>query len=274
MTDPQPLPSVDVWSAHLEDCLAPDTLAACARLMSPAESQRAMRFHFQRDRERHVVSRAVLRTVLASKLGERPEQLQFDTGPHGKPHLKHDSALGRRLSFSLSHADDLIVLAVTLDHAVGIDVESTKRHAPLDVVRRNFAAVEIQAFDALTDLPRHVDLQTDLFWSCWTLKESLIKATGEGLHAPLNRFGFSFDAEERVHLHARPDTAEGAQRWWFGQWAPSEHHLGALCVAWPAHDARQDARPPRIRMHRFVPLQGDIDVPLTMLRSTTGRDAR
>lgn len=264
MTAPPPLPAVDLWITYLDDCITPARLAAYSRLLPQAETERAMRFHFQRDRDRHVVTRALLRTVLASIVGDRPEWLQFATGPYGKPFLQHDSDIGRRLSFSLSHTDDLVMLAVTQDHALGIDVENTRRQAPLDVVRRHFAEVEVKAFEALV----HPWQQTDLFWSCWTLKESLIKATGEGLHTPLDRFGFTFDAHDRVTLHASPGTAEGAGHWWAGQWAPTEHHLAALCVAWPA-----GAQVPAVRARRIVPLQSETDLSIPFLRSTTGRHA-
>lgn len=267
MSASPPLPALDLWITHLDECLTPARLAAYSQLLPPAEAERARRFHFQRDRDRHVVTRALLRTVLASLVGERPEQLQFATGPHGKPFLQHDSDIGRRLSFSLSHTDDLVMLGVTQDHALGIDVERTTRAAPLEVARRQFAEVEVKAFQALAN-PQQ---QTDLFWSCWTLKESLIKATGEGLHTPLDRFGFSFDTQDHVTLHASPGTAEGTGRWWVGQWAPTEHHLAALCVAWPAGSSPASAQAPAVRARRIVPLQGDTDLPIQFLRSTTGR---
>lgn len=269
MTAPPPLPALDLWITHLDECLTPARLAAYSRLLPQAETERAMRFHFQRDRDRHVVTRALLRTVLASIVGERPERLQFATGPHGKPFLQHDRDIGRRLSFSLSHTDDLVMLGVTRDHALGIDVENTNRLAPLDVVPRHFAEVEVKAFEAQTQAQH----QTDLFWSCWTLKESLIKATGEGLHTPLNRFGFTFDVHDRVTLHASPGTAEGAGHWWAGQWAPTEHHLAALCVAWPADTSLASAQAPAVRARRIVPLQGETDLSIQFLRSTTGRYA-
>ncbi len=267
MSTHQSSPTLTVWIAHLYECVTPGALAACSRLLTPAEAERARRFHFQRDRDRHVVTRALLRTVLASIVGEHPEQLQFATGPHGKPFLQHDSDIGRRLSFSLSHTDDLVMLGVTQDHALGIDVENTTRLAPLDVAHRQFAEVEVKAFQALTQAQQ----QTDLFWSCWTLKESLIKATGEGLHTPLDRFGFSFDAHDRVTLHASPGTAEGAGHWWVGQWAPTEHHLAALCMAWPAATSPDGTQAPAVRARRIVPLQGETDLSIQFLRSTTGR---
>lgn len=269
MTAPPPLPALDLWITHLDECLAPARLAAYSQLLPADETERARRFHFQRDRDRHVVTRALLRTVLASIVGERPEALQFATGPHGKPFLQHDSDIGRRLSFSLSHTDDLVMLGVTQDHALGIDVENTTRQAPLDVVHRHFADVEVRAFNALT----HPQQQTDLFWSCWTLKESLIKATGEGLHTPLDRFGFTFDANDRLTLHASPGTAEGAGHWWAGQWAPTAHHLAALCVAWPAGTSPESAQAPAVRARHIIPLQGETDMPIRFLRSTTGRHA-
>ena len=218
-------------------------LPAWQTSLSADEHARAARFHFVRDQVRFTLARALLREVLGRLTGQPPAALRFGQGPQGKPFVMDEAGQDSGLAFNLSHTDDLVLLAVHRDGlTLGVDVESTRRHAPMKVARRQFAPVEAAAIDALSD-PAHHEAQVHLFWSCWTLKESLIKATGEGLHTPLSRFGFELLPDEgRITLEAHAGTPEGDTTWRFGQWRPSPHHLAALCVAAPGHPVvHQDA---------------------------------
>lgn len=219
-------------------------LPAWQACLSADERTRAARFHFVRDQVRFTLARALLREVLGNLTGQAPAEVRFGQGPQGKPFVQDETGRDCGLAFNLSHTDDLVLLAVHRDGLpLGVDVECTRRHAPLQVAHRQFAPVEVAALDALGD-PAHHAAQTHLFWSCWTLKESLIKATGEGLHTPLSRFGFELAPNEgRITLHARAGTPEGDTAWRFGQWQPSPHHLAALCVAAPQPLSPSDQAP-------------------------------
>jgi 4'-phosphopantetheinyl transferase len=257
---------LDLRIAHVAECLAPSLTTAYARLLSPDEAARHARFRFQRDQDRYLVSRALLRTALAQKVAQAPGELVFKTSPYGKPSLLQACDSGARLCFSLSHAEDTILLAIATDCELGVDIENTDRPAPLEVVRSQFADVEVQAVLA----PDRSASSDELFWALWTLKESLIKATGEGLHAPLNRFGFVLNAHHQgIGLHAAPDTPEGARSWWLGQWAPTPRHLAAVCMAWPntAPQARGDS--PTVRATKVTPLVGESDLQIELLRSSS-----
>jgi 4'-phosphopantetheinyl transferase len=257
---------LDLRIAHLDECLAPELMSAYSKLLSPAEAARRGRFRFQRDQDRYVVSRALQRTVLAQMVTDLPHKLEFETNAYGKPRLLHISDIGKRLSFSLSHTDDAILLAVAMDCELGVDIENTDRAPPLEIIRGNFAEVEVQALRAAG-----LSAQQDaLFWSIWTLKESLVKATGEGLHAPLNRFGFTLAPTTRsVVLQASPETTEGTRIWWFGQWAPTPHHLAAVSLAWPIAGMKGPAQAPQIRAKKVVPLMDECDLEIALIRSST-----
>jgi hypothetical protein len=68
-------------------------------------------------------SPAALRLVLAVYLGEEPERIRLERGEHGKPRLAGDRA---RLEFNLSHSGELALVAVSGEHAVGVDVERVR----------------------------------------------------------------------------------------------------------------------------------------------------
>jgi 4'-phosphopantetheinyl transferase len=64
-----------------------------------------------------------LHRVLAVYLGQQPQQIRFERGEHGKPHLA-DAAI--RLEFNLSHSGELALVAVSGEHEVGVDVERVR----------------------------------------------------------------------------------------------------------------------------------------------------
>src|SRR6185503_6129431 len=74
---------VHVWRAQLSERRPEDW----GHLLSPAESIRAGRFHFERDRARFICGRSLLRTILGRYLATDPCELRFMEGPHGKPEL-------------------------------------------------------------------------------------------------------------------------------------------------------------------------------------------
>ena len=60
-------------------------------MLSSAELARNQRYRFARDRHRDLVARALLRSSLGGLLDTRPEDVEFEMGAKGKPHLKPKS---------------------------------------------------------------------------------------------------------------------------------------------------------------------------------------
>src|SRR6266853_1327651 len=57
--------------------VGPDAVSASATLLSDRERERARRFAFDLDRNRFIVARALLRQLLAARLGVRPEAVEL-----------------------------------------------------------------------------------------------------------------------------------------------------------------------------------------------------
>ena len=210
---------VHVWCVDL-DAAGADGGAEAAGL-SADERTRAARFHFARDRARFLRRRAALRHLLAGYAGREPHALVFAQGAHGKPALP-----GTGLEFNLSHSGGCAVLAVTRGRRVGVDVERIEaERATLAVARRFFAPTEAAAVAAAAPAERAVT-----FFRCWTRKEAYVKARGEGLSLPLDRFEVPLEPNATDALTvARDDHAE-ARRWSLRELVPAPQHLGALVV--------------------------------------------
>lgn len=207
----------------------PDALAARYHaLLAPDERVLQQRFLFEKDRRRYLVTRALVRDVLARCTGGRPEALRFEADAFGKPRLLDQDASRPALAFNLTHTDDLVMLAVTRGRRIGVDVERSDRAAPLEIAQRYFAPQETAAMRSLP-----VQAQPARFWQLWTLKESYVKAYGMGLSIPLDGFHFGFDAAAPggVVLGFEPARWQDEPgRWWFRPFQPTAGHQAALCV--------------------------------------------
>lgn len=194
-------------------------------VLSPEEVERAARFHFDRDRERFVRARAVLRTLLGRYLGADPAGLHFRLNEYGKPALAgewEDSGI----SFNLSHSDEVVLYAFARGREVGVDVERVRpEFAGEDIAARFFAAPEVEA---LRRTP--AEARAAAFFSCWTRKEAYVKARGGGLSLPLDGFAVSVDAAAREVALSVFGHAEVGERWTIIGLIPAAGYVAALAA--------------------------------------------
>src|SRR5690349_12208663 len=127
----------DVWLVDPAHARERGLVSRYPALLSPAETAHYEGLRVERVRERYLVSRALVRTVLPRRLGVAPADVVLRTRSHGRPEL---AAPGdrRRLDFNLSHTDGLIVLAVTDGTPIGVDVERTDRDVDAVVLAERY----------------------------------------------------------------------------------------------------------------------------------------
>lgn len=203
-----------VWSLDVDE-------AARGRLfahLSEDEVARALRFVFDRDRHRYVVARGRMREILARILGTTAAALRFSYSVHGKPSL---SAAGAQLHFNLSHSDGLAALGVSHTRELGVDVEH-ERPLKEDIAERFFSIGEVAALRALPESE-----QLEAFYRCWTRKEAVVKAIGEGLSRPLDSFDVTLDAGT-ARLLRMDGEADGPETWQLAPFVPAPGFAGAL----------------------------------------------
>ena len=144
-------------------------------VLDDGERARAERFAVEDVKRRFVLSHAALRLILARRLGGDWRDIRYDTVANGKPCLA-GSAAGR-LEFNMSHSGDLMVVALSADRPVGVDVEAWRTIDRLrGLAETILAARELAVFDGLSsgDASR-------VLLRLWTFKEAVVKALGLGL---------------------------------------------------------------------------------------------
>ncbi len=146
-------------------------LARFAAKLDAAETARAARFVFDKHRRRFIAAHGFLREVLARELSRESAALEFEFGLQGKPRVKH-----AQLHFSLTHTGEHALVAVA-GFELGLDAEeirATRVDAPL--ARRVMTPEE---FESWSQAPREV--QVLAFFRLWSAKESVMKASGQGM---------------------------------------------------------------------------------------------
>ena len=196
---------------------------ACASLLSEAERERARRFAFPRDARRFIVGRARLRQLIAVRLGVPPESVELAYGARGKPCLANPRR-DRDLRFNLSRCHDVAVYVFSFGRDVGIDVEAVRIIRDADAIAaRWFSRAEHAAYQALDARQKPLG-----FFNCWTRKEAFVKALGEGLFHPLDRFDVSLAPGAPAELFRIERTARDDRTWHMESFSPAPGFVAAV----------------------------------------------
>ena len=187
--------AIHVWRAEL--AVDPVTFRRLENMLADDECERAARFIFQQDRDRFIAARGILRDVLSRYLQCEPRNIEFSYGPRGKPAISSGQSR-HPLRLNLSHSHGLALIGVSREREIGIDVERIRpEFAGEEIGKRYFSPREIAELSRLPE-----ELRTEGFFLCWTRKEAYIKAKGDGLHIPLDRFDVSLTPGRPAELNS------------------------------------------------------------------------
>jgi 4'-phosphopantetheinyl transferase len=215
---------IHVWTARLVDDQR--VTAALLPLLSRQERARAAQFSFQRDRVRFIQAHGSVRQILSSYSGAGAATLTFARHGDGKPYLV-PQANCPDLQFSVSHSGDCCMVAVRLDHSIGIDVEKVRDlQRAIDIAQYYFTPAESRALAALQET-----LRRDAFFALWTHKEATVKGLGLSLAANLSRVEFDVDPVGGLRLVAWDGDQSLAQRWSVLHLNPAPGYVAAVASA-------------------------------------------
>jgi 4'-phosphopantetheinyl transferase len=149
------------------------------RVLDATEQTQAGKFKNDLLRKRYIEVHGRLRTVLAQLLNEPPEKIRIKTAEHGKPYLVDTP----ELAFNLSHSENVMVIAVSWNCRLGVDIEfCTPRTSLAGLVDKCFAVEEIAYWRQLPEAQKTLE-----FYRFWTRKEAFVKAIGRGIALGLNQ---------------------------------------------------------------------------------------
>ncbi|MDI1464648.1 4'-phosphopantetheinyl transferase superfamily protein [Catellatospora sp. KI3] len=198
----------DVRPAHLD-------------LLSDAERQRRAALRRPEDQARQTAAAALLRLAAGQELSQDPHSVRVERScpdcavPHGRPVLP-----GTGLHVSVSHSGDRIAVVLGRGGPLGVDVEQA-------VPDRDVAGLSRLALSP-AELARGVPDQAG-FYTYWTRKESVLKATGDGLRTAMTKIEVSAPHEPpRLHRYdGRPEIVAGSAMYTL---SPGDGYHAALTV--------------------------------------------
>ena len=164
------------------------------------------------EKQREASAAPAVRALLASYLGVAPETLRCERGEHGKPWLAG-------LQFNLSHTGTALLLGVSWNIELGVDLERIARpiRSLPELAQRWFAPREALALARLPEA-----MQPLAFLRLWTCKEAVLKCSGVGISSGLERVELALSADGTVSgLHD-----DGS--WRVLALVPDAAHIGAL----------------------------------------------
>ena len=142
--------------------------------LSVPEREKASRFRFDADARRFVLGRLAIRRLLAEIGGLAPRSLQIAIDELGKPTCPQLPAL----SFNLSHSGDFVLIGLSPQQPIGVDVEAHVTPFPADIA----PLLGQQEDELIARAP--AEQAARLFYTFWTVKEAALKALGCGLAVP------------------------------------------------------------------------------------------
>ena len=217
---------VHVWRAHLED--SSGQASRYLPYLSADERARAERFRVLPPRHQFVSSRGILRKLLSHYVGVPAATLRIENNLQGKPALADPSFLP--LQFNVSHTSGMALLAITVEHPVGIDVEKIDRAlCDQDIAARYFSPREAAHLSSLSP-----DLRTQQFFAYWTCKEAYLKMRGIGLSGGLAQCEIALDPDGVKANVSMTDGSIRKDECSLFRVHPGHAHIGALAVNCPS----------------------------------------
>ncbi|HEY6011810.1 MAG TPA: 4'-phosphopantetheinyl transferase superfamily protein [Nitrospirota bacterium] len=215
--------SVHLWWISLKD--QSSYKSEYVQCLSGEEKERAGRFHFEKDRERYLISHGILRRILASYTGKEPRSLRFRTDTLGKPEIERGPG-EPMISFNLSHSADMMLLGVARDRRIGVDVELiSPRIDFLRIAERYFTTEEA---GLIREAP--IERQMKLFFAIWTNKEAYLKALGCGLGGGLQCCPSLDEPQSTLVISGLPVQIKSLDEWTIISMSPADDYAASIVV--------------------------------------------
>lgn len=195
--------SVHLWLTHITSF----EIDKIFDLLSEDEIDNGEKFYFVKDRKTYLVSRGLLRFLLAQYANISARDISFHYNRFGKPQVSFPPS--DEIFFNVTHSGEFCLIAISHSNQIGVDIELIK---PVDyeLLSKNiFSVTEKAEFNSISD-----DLKPTSFFCGWTRKESFIKGIGEGLSFPLQNFSVTLNHEtliSNVEIHS--ENSEIYQGW-------------------------------------------------------------
>jgi 4'-phosphopantetheinyl transferase len=175
---------VDIWVANPDALLQAES---ALKLLSNQDWSALNRTQDPSIRRSGVAARVLLRIGLSQAADHKvpPSDWRFATAANNRPVVAGGLPL---VHFSISHVDQLAIVAISLTHDVGIDVECIDQNVSKNVIAE---FCHLDEHHSVGGLPRPQEIRE--FIRLWTLKEAYAKMIGLGHALDFKMIKFTLD---------------------------------------------------------------------------------
>ncbi len=165
-----------LYALKYESELSPQERSSLCLLLGYETTQRVKQYHKLADQDRSLLGEYLAKMLINGKTDIDVSDLSFKRLEFGKPFCPEAS----EIHFNISHAGEWIICGIS-DNPIGVDVEQI-----IPVKRELFCSV-LTAHEQLHCSNRSVNEMSREFFRYWSIKESIVKALGQGFAiSPLN----------------------------------------------------------------------------------------
>ena len=194
----------DIWKIEFNEIPLSTELI---NIISKEEHEKAKKFFKKIDYTSYIITHAYLRIILTNYYKHvKPNDWKFKKNMYGKPQISNNHDIS--LYFNLSHTASCVYMIFSSYKQCGIDVED-KKNIDLD---DNMLDLVFSEYEKKYFLNKNKNLS--LFYTYWTLKESYVKAIGEGfnidpkevdfknkVNIDTNKIYFTIDEKDHYFVH-------------------------------------------------------------------------
>lgn len=177
--------------------------------LSEDEVSKTHKLQCEEDRNSYIAAHALLRQSLSVIGNTSPHSWRFSTSQNGKPRVVSTPELPE-INVNLSHTHGMVVVSLSKNFDVGVDVEKLDRDIELEFWDYVLEENESQG---LSRLPEHRRVIS--FIELWTIKEALLKASGQGLTVKMNKISCALNPGRLLDAGPLPKTGKDWKIWQF-----------------------------------------------------------
>ncbi len=176
--------------------------------------------------------RFYLKLLLGAYLGIPGKSVKINRSRRGKPSLDR-SEHHSDLQFSMAKSENRVLIGFSCTAPLGVDLEPIGRHAhdPSGIAQRYFSAAEARGLERAG--PDRLD---EAFLRAWACKESVVKASGQGIANQFCRFTVETDPDQPPGIleFEQDDPAQ----WSLAMVQADDDFIGAVALHHPHLEVR------------------------------------
>ena len=185
---------VHIWFVDI-DGIHVDT-TNLKQYFSEIDIQRFQSISTKDKKEKTIKRQYTLLKILSYYLHSEFNEISLGYAEYEKPYLSSDCN-NKHLQFNTSNSYNFMMVGITVDNEIGVDIEKIRTTVDYEkLIKKFFSEKEKEVFFQMDE-----DKQEQTFFQWWTMKESVIKAIGLGMHLPIHSFVLPYQCStNKVHV--------------------------------------------------------------------------